>query len=53
MNIHTSFLDSSHLHRSLDLAPVMAALVARKQWDPARAANAERLYRMFLELHRR
>lgn len=53
MNIHTSVLDKGHLHPTLDLSPVMTVLVERKGWDPARAARAEQLYRMFVELHRR
>ncbi len=36
----------------LDLAPVIALLITRKGWTSDRAAQAERLYRMFLRLHR-
>lgn len=53
MNMHTSFLDNSGLHASLDLSAVMAVVTERKGWVASRAATAERHYRMFLELHRR
>lgn len=36
----------------LELAPVIALLFTRKGWTYDRAAQAERLYRMFLSLHR-
>ncbi len=52
MNMHTLFFRGGQLHPFLDLAPVMAALVTRMHWDASRVAEAEQIYRMFLELHR-